>query len=88
MLDVRRLSEWRESHVDGAVHIPLHELLERLAEIPRAEIWIHCAGGYRASIAASFLLANGHHVVSVNGSFAESAAAAGLPLVSELVAQA
>ena len=88
VLDVRRLSEWRESHIDGAVHIPLHELLERLAEIPRAEIWIHCAGGYRASIAASFLLANGHHVVSVNGSFAESAASAGLPLVSELVAQA
>lgn len=88
VLDVRRLSEWRESHIDGAVHLPLHELLERLAEIPRAEIWIHCAGGYRASIAASFLLANGHHVVSVNGSFAESAAAAGLPLVSELVAQA
>ena len=38
---------------DGAVNIPLHELFERLDEVPASEVWVHCAAGYRASIAAS-----------------------------------
>ena len=83
VLDVRRLSEWRESHVDGAVHLPLHSLLERLDEVPDGEVWIHCAGGYRASIAASFLAANGRHVLAVDDSFDDHAADAGLRLVTE-----
>ena len=57
MLDVRRRLEWAESHIDGAVHIPLHELLQRADEVPAGELWVHCAAGYRASIATSILLA-------------------------------
>ena len=34
VLDVRRDLEWAAGHLDGAVHIPLHELTGRLAEIP------------------------------------------------------
>ena len=34
VLDVRRSLEWAESHIDGAVHIPLHELLQRADEVP------------------------------------------------------
>lgn len=30
ILDVRRVGEWRESHIDGAVNIPIHELLGRV----------------------------------------------------------
>ncbi len=82
VLDVRRASEFTESHIDDAVNIPLHELLERLAETPAGEVWVHCAGGYRASIAASVLAAHGQHVVAVDDSFAEQAAAAGLPLTA------
>jgi hydroxyacylglutathione hydrolase len=86
VLDVRRVSEWRESHIDGAVHVPLHSLLERLGDLPTGEVWIHCAGGYRASIAASFLVANHHHhVVAVDDSFGDHAADAGLALVSERI---
>lgn len=87
ILDVRRLSEWRDLHIDGAVHLPIHSLLQRLDEVPTGEVWIHCAGGYRASIAASFLVANGHHVVAVDDSFGDRAAGAGLALVSELAAR-
>ncbi|MBK5249486.1 MAG: MBL fold metallo-hydrolase [Actinomycetales bacterium] len=83
ILDVRRLSEWRDAHIDGAIHIPLHALLERLGDVPADEVWIHCAAGYRASIAASFLTANGHRVIAVDDSFDDHAADAGLPLVSE-----
>jgi rhodanese-related sulfurtransferase len=82
VLDVRRASEFTESHIDDAVNIPLHELLERLDETPAGEVWVHCAGGYRASIAASVLAAHGHHVVAVDDSYGERAEAAGLPLTA------
>ena len=35
VLDVRRHLERAESHIDGAVHIPLHELLQRIGRGPR-----------------------------------------------------
>ena len=82
ILDVRRVAEWDESHVDGAMSIPLHELLGRIAEVPAGEVWVHCAAGYRVSIAASLLAAQGVRAVAVDDSYAEQAAAAGLPLVT------
>jgi hydroxyacylglutathione hydrolase len=82
ILDVRRAGEWAESHIDGALNLPLHDLLGRLAEVPAGEVWVHCAAGYRASIAASILAANGVRVVAVDDSYGEQAAASGLPLVT------
>ena len=79
ILDVRRRSEWEASHVDGAVHMPLHELLQRLGEIPDGEVWVHCAAGYRATVAASILARAGRQVVAVDHDYAH-AARAGLPL--------
>ena len=32
---------------------------DRLADVPAGEVWVHCAGGYRASVAASMLDAAG-----------------------------
>jgi hydroxyacylglutathione hydrolase len=81
VLDVRRTGEWREGHIEGAVNIPIHELLERLDEVPSGEVWVHCAGGYRASIAASVLAARGVPVVAVDDSFDENARRSGLTLV-------
>ena len=79
VLDVRRVSEYDVAHLEGAVNIPLHELLGRLDEVPAGEVWVHCAGGYRASVAASVLAANGTQVVAVDDSF-DQAEPAGLPL--------
>ena len=42
---------------------------------------MHCAAGYRASIAASLLLASGHRVIAVDDDYT-NAAAAGLPITS------
>jgi glyoxylase-like metal-dependent hydrolase (beta-lactamase superfamily II)/rhodanese-related sulfurtransferase len=81
ILDVRRAQEHKESHIDGAVNVPIHEVLQRLDEVPAGEVWVHCAGGYRASVVASLLAANGHRVVAVDDSFSEHAATSGLPLV-------
>ena len=82
VLDVRRRSEYSAEHIEGAQNIPLHELLERLDEVPPSEVWVHCGGGYRASIAASVLAARGMRVVAVDDSFADHAAASGLPMAT------
>jgi hydroxyacylglutathione hydrolase len=79
VLDVRRRLEWEAEHIAGAVHIPLHELPGRAAELPPGEVWVHCESGYRSVLAASILAARGQRVVSVDDDFA-SAAAAGLSL--------
>ncbi len=56
VLDIRNPGEWAGKHIDGSVNVPLNHLQERIAEIPRdRRIAVHCAGGYRSSIAASIL---------------------------------
>ncbi len=81
ILDVRRNSEWTQGHIDGAVHVPLHDLPGHIGGLPGGEIWVHCQGGYRASVAASFLDAKDRVVVAVDDDF-DRAAGAGLPVVA------
>ena len=81
VLDVRRPLEWAGSHIEGALHIPLHHLRSRISEIPPGEIWVHCRSGYRAVVGASLLAAAGRAVVAVDDEYA-SAADAGLRLVT------
>ncbi|MCF6524234.1 MBL fold metallo-hydrolase [Streptomyces sp. JJ36] len=70
VLDVRRDQERAEAHIPGSLHIPLHELPGRHDRIPAGRtVWVHCAGGYRASIAAALLQARGHRVVAVDDGF-------------------
>jgi glyoxylase-like metal-dependent hydrolase (beta-lactamase superfamily II)/rhodanese-related sulfurtransferase len=79
ILDVRRDPEWAESHIDGAIHMPLHELPGQLSELPDEELWVYCRTGYRASAAASILDAAGRRVVAVDDDY-DRAATAGLPI--------
>ena len=77
VLDVRRASERVGGHIEGSVHIPIHTLHRRLGEVPDGEVWVHCAGGMRAAVAASLLDAAGRDVVAVDDSF-DAAEKAGL----------
>ncbi|WP_416956071.1 rhodanese-like domain-containing protein [Streptomyces sp. Agncl-13] len=77
VLDVRRGSERAAGYIEGSVHIPVHALHRRLGEVPAGEVWVHCAGGMRAAIAASLLDAAGREVVAVDDSF-DAAEKAGL----------
>ncbi|MFG3513148.1 MBL fold metallo-hydrolase [Streptomyces bobili] len=79
VLDVRRDSERAGGYLDGSVHIPIHELQSRIGEVPDGEVWVHCAGGMRAAIAASLLNAAGRAVVAVDDGF-DAATDAGLAL--------
>ncbi|WP_205304946.1 MBL fold metallo-hydrolase [Nocardioides sp. 616] len=80
VLDVRRAEEHEAAAITGAVNVPLHELWSRVDDIPTGEVWVHCAGGYRASIAASMLHTHGRTLVAIDDSF-DNAEAVGLHLV-------
>jgi glyoxylase-like metal-dependent hydrolase (beta-lactamase superfamily II)/rhodanese-related sulfurtransferase len=81
LLDVRRNGERAESYLPGTVHIPIHDVLDRLDEVPDGEVWVHCAAGYRASVVAAALDAHGHRVVAVDDDFG-NAQDAGLQVVT------
>ena len=82
VLDVRRPDEWHAGHLAGAVHIPFWELERRSGEVPAGEVWVHCASGFRAAIAASLLDRAGRRVVHVDDDW-ERAARLGLPATAE-----
>ncbi|MGW1100727.1 MBL fold metallo-hydrolase [Streptomyces sp. NPDC002455] len=81
VLDVRRDSERADGWIEGSVHIPVHQLHGRIDEVPDGTVWVHCAGGMRAGIAASLLDAAGRHVVAVDDGFG-AADDAGLTIVT------
>jgi len=60
ILDVRSKQEWQQRHIDESRNIPLPELAKNLQEIPNDHpVVVHCAGGYRSSIAVSLLQNHG-----------------------------
>ncbi|MCM0619495.1 rhodanese-like domain-containing protein [Nocardioides bruguierae] len=69
VLDVRMDSEHLASEIPGSVHVPLHELLDRLDDVPAGQVWVHCQSGFRASIAASLLDRAGRDVVLVDDDY-------------------
>jgi glyoxylase-like metal-dependent hydrolase (beta-lactamase superfamily II)/rhodanese-related sulfurtransferase len=67
ILDVRAAEEWSDGHLPGAVHIPWHDLATRVDELPvDRDVWVHCAAGFRAAIAASLLQRTGRSPVLVD----------------------
>ncbi len=80
ILDVRRADEYASTAIAGAFNLPIHDLPNRVGEVPAGEVWVHCASGYRASIAASLLAAADRTLVAIDDSF-ENAEKVGLHLV-------
>jgi hydroxyacylglutathione hydrolase len=84
VLDARSDEEWHSGHIEGALHIYVGHLQERINEIPRDRpIAVLCSIGHRASLGASILLRAGfENVATVLGSMA-AWIAAGLPCSTE-----
>ena len=83
LLDIRNPREWETRHIANSVNIPLNHLQERIAEVPRGRrIAVHCAGGYRSSIASSILHQHGFtNLIEMAGGLAAWDAAS-LPVIA------
>lgn len=65
LIDIRNPGERDFGVIDGAQSIPLAQLRSQIADLPRSRpIVVHCAGGWRSSVAASLLRADGIENVS------------------------
>jgi hydroxyacylglutathione hydrolase len=65
LIDVRNPGERERGAIAGAAHIPLAQLRSRLGEVSTADpIVVHCASGWRSSVAASLLREHGFENVS------------------------
>ncbi len=83
VLDVRRNSERSASHIDGTHHIPLHELKSRVTELPKEkEIWVHCAGAYRAAGSLGILESAGFKPVLINEPYDQCLKVEGLHIIA------
>jgi rhodanese-related sulfurtransferase len=82
VLDVREPVEWAHGHIDGAVHIPLMELVQRLQEVPTGRTVVVCKMGGRSAQAVAYLSQQGHDVANLDGGMLEWAVA-GRPMVSD-----
>ena len=70
IIDVRKESEFLSQHLVAAKNIPLNKIKTQLDHFPKAEFYIHCAGGYRSMIATSILKINGiHHIIDIKSGF-------------------
>jgi rhodanese-related sulfurtransferase len=83
VLDVREEVEWRHGHIEGALHIPLGELANRLAEVPSDQTLVVCKVGGRSARAVAWLQAQGRDAVNLDGGMLDWAAA-GRPMVAEV----
>lgn len=83
ILDVREDYEWEAGHIDGALHIPLDALPDRLADLdPDQDLAVICRTGGRSARATAWLESHGYSVVNVKGGMG-AWLEAGKPMVSD-----
>lgn len=69
LLDVRYEEEYEESHIEGCMLVPLHELRQRFEELdPAKKYVIYCRSGRRSAVAALILSNRGfNNILSLKG---------------------
>lgn len=87
LLDVRTAEEWADpGYIEGAVNIPLAELMSRVDELPEdktAPIVVYCAKGVRGGIAMTMLRTLGYENVRNLAGGINGWIAAELPVVQD-----
>jgi rhodanese-related sulfurtransferase len=80
LLDVREPYEWNEGRIDGAVHIPLQDVLNGTTEglDPGRPVVIYCRTANRSEVARLMLEARGFDASVMEGG-SEAWVAEGLP---------
>lgn len=70
LLDVRTDNEYAQGSVPGFVHIPLHELRERIGELPKEKpVYVHCFSGLRSYVACRILTGHGYDCYNISGGY-------------------
>ncbi|HEV2640599.1 MAG TPA: rhodanese-like domain-containing protein [Actinocrinis sp.] len=68
LIDVREADEWACGHAPEAVHVPLSELMARVAEVPEDQsVYVICKVGGRSEQAVTYLNQLGRTTVNVTG---------------------
>ena len=84
ILDVREPYEWEAGHIDGAVHIPLAQVMagqEQGRLDSERPVVVVCKTGNRSELASVMLQARGFKAENFEGG-TEAWVAAGLPIVA------
>lgn len=84
ILDVREPYEWEAGHIDGAMHIPLAQVMagqEQGRLDPERPVVVVCKTGNRSELASVMLQARGFNAENFEGG-TEAWVAAGLPIVA------
>lgn len=69
-IDVRTDSEYDRGHIPNSIHIPLHEIQDRMSEIDSLKnknIIAYCRSGARSSKATKILVEAGFDVLNLSG---------------------
>ena len=76
VIDVRDPSEWESEHLPGSIHRYVPDLLDGLPDLDGSRpVWVVCATGFRASIAAGLLQRAGFEpIVVTDGGVTETLA--------------
>lgn len=70
LLDCRTDGEFARSHIEGALHIPLDDLRDRLDLLsPDWEIWVYCQSGLRSYVACRILEQHGFSCANIAGGY-------------------
>ena len=70
ILDVRTEEEYKNGHIENAVHIPLDELRENINKLPIGKkIYVYCHTGLRSYIATRILKGNNLDAVNIMGGY-------------------
>lgn len=69
LVDVRENDEWDQEHAKDALHLSVDRIMS--GEVPAKDkskkLYLYCASGGRASIAAAQLKSNGYSVENIGG---------------------
>lgn len=69
IIDVRTTFEHGRGNIPGTLNIPVDDLRERIAEIPKGKVVVYCAVGQRGHTAAMFLRRLGYDAYNLDGGY-------------------